>query len=288
MADEALHRFLECLLRTGARRESLHRKRCCQRRHAIAWVHDVHHAPWCPTRFISLVAGGFERNPGADSNDANLTLTISGSPTYLTRFTDRPLRQAFVVANENFVNRWSSYFASSPPNAVLAFTPPGASRPRNIVVTLTKPRWNASAGTWTFHAARILKQSDNLPNSTPVSVPTIPTPKKFTNVSLMIDPSSTTSTVLTPNSSVVATSSGQAIVLSFLIDGTTYWSGVVSSTAPTVTTPNVGSSTVTLNAGGMFSLTQSSSATVVTFRGTIDDSGSPYQFSDIVVFSSPN
>ena len=42
------------------------------------------------------------------------------SCSYLTRFTDRPLRQAAVVANVDFARRFNGYFAGAQPNAVLS------------------------------------------------------------------------------------------------------------------------------------------------------------------------
>ena len=69
-------------------------------------------------------------------SDAHLTLRMSGARDYLTRFTDRPLRQAFVVANVNFAKRFKGYFARSRPNAVLTYTPHGSQIPVSIVLTI--------------------------------------------------------------------------------------------------------------------------------------------------------
>ena len=218
-------------------------------------------------------------------SDENLTLTISGAPRFMTRFTDRPLRQAFVVANRSFVSRWPSYFSSSAPNAVLAFSTPASPHPLNIVLTLSKPRWNPQTSTWTFHAARILKQMENLPGSPALSTQRIPTPKTFTGASLMIDASGNQSTQITPNSSIVATSSGSAVVLYFLINGMTYWNGVVTPASPTQMTSNVGNNTTTLLSGGVFTLSQSSSGSYVTFHGTVLESGTSFPFYGLV-FSS--
>jgi Pentapeptide repeats (8 copies) len=121
------------------------------------------------------------------SSDSNLTLTLSDSPIYLTRFTDRPLREAFVVANQNFIHRWNQYFAASGPNADLAYTPPGSSQPRNIIVSISKPAWNASQKTWTFHAQRIARQVNNIPGTIKIEPPRFPNPPSFTNATLFID-----------------------------------------------------------------------------------------------------
>jgi len=121
-------------------------------------------------------------------NDKHLTLRLIGTRNYLTRFTDRPLRQAFVVANVDFARRFNSYFSDSNPNAVLTYTPPGSPIPVSIVLTIGKPRWSAKTSTWTFSATRIRKQPDNLPDATVhVKPPPIPNPHTFTQGTLLID-----------------------------------------------------------------------------------------------------
>jgi len=121
-------------------------------------------------------------------NDQHLTLRLTRTRDYLTRFTDRPLRQATVVANVDFARRFASYFADSPPNAVLTYTPRGARIPVSIVLTITAPHWSPKHSTWTFQATRIRKTSDTLPGSTNhIKPPPIPNPHTFTNATLLID-----------------------------------------------------------------------------------------------------
>ena len=125
-------------------------------------------------------------------NDQHLTLRLTRTRDYLTRFTDRPLRQATVVANVDFARRFASYFADSPPNAVLTYTPRGARIPVSIVLTITAPHWSPKHSTWTFQATRIRKTSDTLPGSTNhIKPPPIPNPHTFTNATLLIDGGST-------------------------------------------------------------------------------------------------
>jgi hypothetical protein len=125
-------------------------------------------------------------------NDRHLTLRLTGTRNYLTRFTDRPLRQAFVVANVDFARRFKAYFAGSRPNAVLTFARPGAQIPVSVVLTLGQPRWNARRHTWTFPATRIRKQPDNLPGtSIQINPPLIPNPHAFKSATLLIDGGST-------------------------------------------------------------------------------------------------
>jgi hypothetical protein len=123
-------------------------------------------------------------------DDTHLTLRMTRARDYLTRFTDRPLREAFVVANVDFAARFAHYFASSKPNAVLTFTPRGEQVPVSIVLTIGAPRWNASHATWTFPATRIRKQADNLPGSAPHRTPPlIANPHHFDHATLLIDDS---------------------------------------------------------------------------------------------------
>jgi uncharacterized protein YjbI with pentapeptide repeats len=124
--------------------------------------------------------------------DKHLTLRLVGTRDYLTRFTDRPLRQAFVVANVNFVKRFRGYFGRSRPNAVLTYTPEGSRIPVSIVLTIGQPRWNARRASWTFPATRIRKQPDNLPGSiVHIKPPWIANPRSFNQATLFIDDSAT-------------------------------------------------------------------------------------------------
>jgi hypothetical protein len=123
-------------------------------------------------------------------NDKHLTLRLTGTRDYLTRFTDSPLRQATVVANVDFARRFKTYFAASAPNAVLTYTPRGAQIPVSIVLTITAPHWNPKRSTWTFRATRIRKRSDTLPGSIHITPPLIPNPRTFGHATLLIDGSS--------------------------------------------------------------------------------------------------
>jgi uncharacterized protein YjbI with pentapeptide repeats len=122
--------------------------------------------------------------------DKHLTLRLVGTRDYMTRFTDRPLRQAYVVANRAFVRRFRRYFGRSRPNAVLTYTPQGSRIPVSIVLTIGQPRWNSRSKTWTFPATRIRKRPDNLPGSTAhIKPPWITNPHSFNQATLFIDDS---------------------------------------------------------------------------------------------------
>ena len=121
-------------------------------------------------------------------NDRHLVLRLVGMRNYLTRFTDRPVRQAFVVANVDFVRRFKRYFADARPNAVLSFSQRGHRIPTQIVLKIGHPRWNPKTSTLTFRAVRILKREDDLPDATVhIKPPLIPNPRHFKQASLFID-----------------------------------------------------------------------------------------------------
>ncbi len=124
-------------------------------------------------------------------NDQHLTLRLSGVRNYLTRFTDRPVRKAYVVANGDFVRRFKRYFEDSNPNAVLSYSPGGTAIPVAIVLQLGQPRWEPKTSTLTFPANRIPHMEDDLPDTTiHIKPPFIPNPRHFDNAGLFIDSSS--------------------------------------------------------------------------------------------------
>ena len=146
-------------------------------------------------------------------DDQHLVLRLVGVRNYLTRFTDRPVRQAFVVANADFLRRFKAYFARANPNAVLSFRKAGSRIPTEIVLNIGRPRWNPKTSTLTFSAVRILKREDNLPDTTVhIKPPVIPNPRHFDQASLFIDSGST---------SPVCSQSGSTATCTYLPTGTT-------------------------------------------------------------------
>lgn len=121
-------------------------------------------------------------------NDQHLALRLVGVRDYLTRFTDRPVRKAYVVANADFVRRFKNYFADSKPNAVLSYAMGGKPIPTAVVLELGQPRWDAKTATLTFPAKRIPHIEDNLPDTTVhIKPPFIPNPRHFDTAALFID-----------------------------------------------------------------------------------------------------
>ncbi len=123
-------------------------------------------------------------------NDQHLVLRLVGARDYLTRFTDRPVRSAYVVANTDFVRRFKPYFADANPNAVLSFSAGGNRIPTEIVLEIGQPQWNPKTSTFTFPAVRIPHREDDLPDtSVHINPPLIGNPRHFDQASLFIDSS---------------------------------------------------------------------------------------------------
>jgi hypothetical protein len=121
-------------------------------------------------------------------NDKHLTLRLVGVRDYLTRFTDRPVRKAYVVANVDFVRRFKSFFGDSNPNAVLSYSLGGKAIPTAVVLELGQPRWDPKTASLTFPAKRIPHTEDNLPDTTVhIKPPFIPNPRHFDKAGLFID-----------------------------------------------------------------------------------------------------
>ena len=121
-------------------------------------------------------------------NDQHLTLRLVGVRDYLTRFTDRPVRKAYVVANVDFVRRFKNYFADSKPNAVLSYSLGGKAIPTAVVLELGQPRWDPKTSSMTFPARRIPHMEDDLPDTTVhIKPPFIPNPRHFDKAGLFID-----------------------------------------------------------------------------------------------------
>lgn len=119
-----------------------------------------------------------------DGEDERFTLRLSGVDP-VTKFSDRPFRDAMVMSVDDLVSSWASWFADSPPNAVLTYDAGAGLAPQSIVVTLTEPEWNLDTSTITFTAVRIYRTTD--PNETVAGWIRPKTPAIFTTASLFID-----------------------------------------------------------------------------------------------------
>ena len=134
--------------------------------------------------FSQNAAGGSLTGP----DDQHLTLALTGVRDWITRFSDRPARDAQTVDVRDFLARWDERFAKSPPNAILSYRLPGAAAPRDIVLELSAPRYDAAEATATYAARRIRRTADDLPGTKHSRTPVVyPLPEAFEAASLFID-----------------------------------------------------------------------------------------------------
>ena len=134
--------------------------------------------------FVEDAAGGTITGP----DDQHLKLKLNKVRKYITAFTDRPIRQADALTNDDFFTAWPEMFAGDPPNAVLSYSLPSQSQPLNIVLTLTNPQYDAIKRTVAYDAVRILQATDLYPDE-PALAPfqRHKTPSKFGKAALFID-----------------------------------------------------------------------------------------------------
>ena len=118
----------------------------------------------------------------------NGTLTLTGVDDVVTRFADRPARDAQAVDIRDFLRRWKLRFASSPPNAVLSYRVASSPRPRELVLELRQPRYDATTRTASYTARVIRETADRFPGTRHPRTPTrYPLPRTFSSASLFID-----------------------------------------------------------------------------------------------------
>ncbi len=133
---------------------------------------------------VVAAAGSTVLGQPARGEDERFALSFSGVDP-VTKFADRPLRAASVLSPEALVSNWSSWFADSPPNAVLTFAGQAGMAPQSIVVTLTEPRYEATGRTLLFTAVRIYRTVE--PSEKDENWKRTATPGSFTSASLLID-----------------------------------------------------------------------------------------------------
>ena len=150
--------------------------------------------------FVEEAAGGTLTGP----DDQHLTLTLTGLRDYVTSYSDRPIRAASLMPNQQFVDMWHNYFRTSPPNAVLSIKDSNikdvraikqqggvspAIVPISLVLTLSNPKLAADQKSITYQAKRVFKSTADatkLPYKPP-TVLVLATPKKFGAAVLNID-----------------------------------------------------------------------------------------------------
>lgn len=125
---------------------------------------------------------------GKDTGTEKLTLTLTKAASHATQFADRPIRAGYVLATQDLVAQWDSWFVDSPPNAVLTFRTAKDPMPHSIVLTLTEPFYDASADTLSFAATHVHRELQASPDgTTSVQLPHTTAPASFVSGSLFID-----------------------------------------------------------------------------------------------------
>lgn len=112
------------------------------------------------------------------------TLTLD-RPAAVTMFTDRPYRRARLISPAALDQSWETWFASSPPNAVLTWNAGSGKPPASFVVALTNPRYDGTTDTLAFTALRVRRLHDPVEKGPNWKRQT--TPASFTGASLFID-----------------------------------------------------------------------------------------------------
>jgi hypothetical protein len=93
----------------------------------------------------SLTADAGRLEPAAGTN--NFTLTLTGVDAHTIQFADRPSRYSGIIPTADLVEHWAAFFGDDPPNAVLVEHERGTGGTDSLVVTLTDPVYDATAGT---------------------------------------------------------------------------------------------------------------------------------------------
>lgn len=118
--------------------------------------------------------------------DERFRLTLK-DVSAITKFSDRPFRDATLISPRALAKNWREWFATSPPNAVLTFQHKGrpSAAPTSIVVSLRSPHYRADMDALTFTAVRIHRLND--PSEAGRGWERATTPKSLKGVSLFID-----------------------------------------------------------------------------------------------------
>ena len=104
--------------------------------------------PWL---FVQDAAGGSLTGP----DDQHLKLKLKNVRKNIQAIAAGPIPQAVALTNEEFFTAWQQMFPDGPATASLSYDTPGQQQPRNIVLTLTNPQYDAVKRTVTFDAVRI-------------------------------------------------------------------------------------------------------------------------------------
>jgi len=103
-----------------------------------------------------------------EEEGGDYTLTLQGVSVSTVVFSDRPVRDAFMMTTADFVESFGVDFAGDPPNASLSFELTTGGAPSVAVFTIDHPILNEDAGTLSYRVKDIglsREDSANLPAS---------------------------------------------------------------------------------------------------------------------------
>lgn len=143
-------------------------------------------------------------------SDTAMFLELTGVGAAVTRFSDRPAREASEVDVRDFLGRWEGRFAEVPPNAVLSYQADEGAAPVQLVVEISRPRYDEASSTLVFAAEVIDETPDELEGADhPVADHEPVIPARTGPVSLFIDSEGADAEV-----SEIATISAHSVALS--------------------------------------------------------------------------
>lgn len=137
-----------------------------------------------PFLFTVEAASGFTRSVSVRAGEDERFVLVMKRVAPVTKFSDRPFRDAALIKPQSLAANWQTWFADAPPNAVLTWQRAGRA-PASMVVTLTSATYSASKRTLTFDAVRVHREHD--PASAGPTWERLSTPDSMTGVSLFID-----------------------------------------------------------------------------------------------------
>ena len=136
-----------------------------------------------PSWLFSMTASG--ATFAANELNPNIgTLTLTGTDSLVTGFTDRPVRDTVSLEPDGLVSAWPTLFADSDPNAVLV-TRSADGTPSSYVLELSSPSIDGSSVTFQVGVVVGEDHSSQIPGMTAVTP--VPPPATMGAVSLFID-----------------------------------------------------------------------------------------------------
>lgn len=113
-----------------------------------------------------------------------MRITLDGVEP-VTMFADRPMRDARLISPAALTTHWPTWFADSPPNAVMTWSAGAGKAPASFVITVTGVDYDARTRQLTFTAERDPRQHDPAEKGRNWQRRT--TPATFAEASLFID-----------------------------------------------------------------------------------------------------